>query len=493
MPPSVTNQSAKILSMNSQSNVFFLKKALVFWVFIMSMPCLGQKGNVILINRSSEGQSFFSYWPSLSTIPRNNRELRKIKPRVSERAIDIFEIPAEGPLLFNFSADFRIQFVWLFPGDTLEFFRTDSDLMPFQFDGSRPYKELMFYSMMESSNLGFLVGNHKLEITTTFNFNKIAEETFNRYQLRLKLLKDCMASEKFSDRGAKVIAKSLYYQYLGELLFPYQVWKPISETVKNNTLVPESYKIKLRGLAKELNQDSLVYLLDYRRFVVQYARFLMIEESIDKKIDFSTLLAFYQRKFSGQIRDCLLFDEIYLNYLRSKRVSEINDVFDSIENDSLKNILLSIQKMSKTKFSEQALETELETPFGEKHSLRQVLSMNSGKSIYIDFWATWCAPCLMEMPKSKELVQEFKNDSTVFLYMSIDIDKKKWIEKINNLPGDKNVNHYYLGEGTNFAKEMGILSIPRYFLVGKTGQIISSDAPRPQSKEIRELISLSLK
>ena len=50
-----------------------------------------------------------------------------------------------------------------------------------------------------------------------------------------------------------------------------------------------------------------------------------------------------------------------------------------------------------------------------------------GKVIYLDFWATWCSPCLMQMKNSKSWKAKFKNKDVVFLYLSL--DKNKWMEK----------------------------------------------------------------
>jgi thiol-disulfide isomerase/thioredoxin len=133
------------------------------------------------------------------------------------------------------------------------------------------------------------------------------------------------------------------------------------------------------------------------------------------------------------------------------------------------------------------LKTELESPSGEKISFEDILFNDSFKLIYLDFWATWCAPCIMEMPYSQKLVDELKSDSIMFAYISIDKDRNKWGKKVSTLPQGKNVRQFYLGHNENLIQEMEILSVPRYFLVNTHGQMISNNAPRPQSKEIREL------
>ena len=49
-----------------------------------------------------------------------------------------------------------------------------------------------------------------------------------------------------------------------------------------------------------------------------------------------------------------------------------------------------------------------------------------GQVIFLDFWGTWCAPCLAEMPASEALRQHFAGRGVVFVYLSVNDPKKKW-------------------------------------------------------------------
>jgi len=403
------------------------------------------------------------------------------------------EISTQDPLFFGFSRNFKMQIVCLFPGDTLEFRTTSNDSIPFQFGGSRPYNELMFHSLLETSKLGILINNHQLEVTNRLNFQYVADQTLERYKARLKALEDQSAGGKFSEQGRSVITQSLYYRYLGELLFPYQIGKPIEEIGKSAGNVSDLYKAKLMYLENEFNKDSLMYVWDYRRFIMYYARFLMLERSGAEKMDLVSLLNFYKRTFHGKKRDLLLFDEIYFHYQRTGDVSHIDEVIDSIKNQAMRDTLISIQKKSKKEFSKLSLGAELEAIDGSKQTLSNILTKHPNKLIYLDFWATWCAPCLMEMPDSRKLTEEFKHYKVEFVYLSIDKDRSKWLKKIPTLPGGSNVHHYRLVDDETFFKEMGIPSVPRYILIGKDGRMISFNAPRPRSKEVRELISDNLR
>lgn len=112
-----------------------------------------------------------------------------------------------------------------------------------------------------------------------------------------------------------------------------------------------------------------------------------------------------------------------------------------------------------------------------------------GKYVYVDVWATWCAPCKREIPYLKELDNEYKNKDITFVSLSIDKmeDKDKWLKMVKdeNLQGvqimaDKNWN-------SDFVTSYGIRGIPRFILIDKSGNILNSDAPRPSDPRLKEL------
>ena len=123
------------------------------------------------------------------------------------------------------------------------------------------------------------------------------------------------------------------------------------------------------------------------------------------------------------------------------------------------------------------------------------LSGLKGKAVYIDFWATWCGPCIKEIPALQKLEADYHGKDIVFLSISIDAlkDKKKW-ETFVTSREMKGVQLFAGDEGSKeLAKTYKISGIPRFVLVGKDGSIVSSDAPRPSSSEIRPLLNSLLK
>ncbi len=109
-----------------------------------------------------------------------------------------------------------------------------------------------------------------------------------------------------------------------------------------------------------------------------------------------------------------------------------------------------------------------------------------GKYVYIDMWATWCAPCKREMPYLKALEEEFKDAEIVFLGLSVDKDKEAWENMVRQ--GELTGVQLYLGPGSRFQEGYRVEGIPRFILLDKEGVIISNDMSRPSAKETAETL-----
>lgn len=112
-----------------------------------------------------------------------------------------------------------------------------------------------------------------------------------------------------------------------------------------------------------------------------------------------------------------------------------------------------------------------------------------GKYVYIDVWATWCGPCLREIPSLKEVEKDYQNKNIQFI--SISIDEPKDYEKWKNMVTEKELVGIQLLADNNwnskFVQEYAIMGIPRFILVDAEGNIVSADAPRPSDPELRKM------
>ncbi len=109
-----------------------------------------------------------------------------------------------------------------------------------------------------------------------------------------------------------------------------------------------------------------------------------------------------------------------------------------------------------------------------------------GKYVYIDAWATWCGPCIREIPAMKEVEKKYHGKNIEFV--SISIDEKKDYEKWKKFVKDKEMGGIQLyadnAWNSDFMVAYGVKSIPRFILIGPDGKVISADAPRPSSPEL---------
>ncbi len=126
-----------------------------------------------------------------------------------------------------------------------------------------------------------------------------------------------------------------------------------------------------------------------------------------------------------------------------------------------------------------------------KQLWNSILSDNKGKIIYLDCWATWCAPCKAEMPHSKKLMEELQDKDIAFVFLCIDSQEKFWKANLSELQIEG--QHFFLTqEQSNDLREaFEIQGIPYYFLIDQSGVIIEKGShlrPNTIKNKLIELI-----
>lgn len=113
-----------------------------------------------------------------------------------------------------------------------------------------------------------------------------------------------------------------------------------------------------------------------------------------------------------------------------------------------------------------------------------------GRNVYVDIWATWCAPCIAEQPALEGLQHELKNENIVFLSVSIDNDKHRWEEMVREKKlGGVQLYAREAWEAT-IVNDYLIEGIPRFMIIDVEGKIVSLDAGRPSGSAKDELKGL---
>jgi thiol-disulfide isomerase/thioredoxin len=115
---------------------------------------------------------------------------------------------------------------------------------------------------------------------------------------------------------------------------------------------------------------------------------------------------------------------------------------------------------------------------GKKISVLQDLK---GKVVVIDFWATWCGPCVGEMPKNKEIYAQYKDKGVEFIGVSLDQSEADGgLKALKDFVAQNGITwpQYYQGNywQSDFSSSWGIQSIPTVFVVDADGNLNSTDA-----------------
>ena len=127
---------------------------------------------------------------------------------------------------------------------------------------------------------------------------------------------------------------------------------------------------------------------------------------------------------------------------------------------------------------------------GNLISSKDVLATPGVKYVLIDFWASWCGPCMREVPYLKETYSKYFDKGFQILGVSLDRSRNPWLMAIEN----NQMNWIHVSElnywDNSVAKKYAVSSIPSNFLVdASTGMIIATNLRgKKLEKKIAELL-----
>ncbi len=117
------------------------------------------------------------------------------------------------------------------------------------------------------------------------------------------------------------------------------------------------------------------------------------------------------------------------------------------------------------------------------------LQKMKGKVVLVDFWATWCGPCVAEIPNVKATYEKLSPKGFEIVGISFDQDKSK----LESFVKDKGLAwpQYFDGKGweNKFGQEFGIRSIPTMWLVDKQGNLRDMNARANLEDKVTKLLA----
>ena len=111
---------------------------------------------------------------------------------------------------------------------------------------------------------------------------------------------------------------------------------------------------------------------------------------------------------------------------------------------------------------------QLKTSFVDLYENNLDLSVYKGKRIVINYWATWCGPCIKEMPTIKRAEEILEDYGYIFLLVS-----DETISKISKFKNDRNFDLNFLRSIESY-ETLGIYSMPTSYIFDENGKIIET-------------------
>jgi len=110
-----------------------------------------------------------------------------------------------------------------------------------------------------------------------------------------------------------------------------------------------------------------------------------------------------------------------------------------------------------------------------------------GKVVVVEFWATWCGPCIAGIPKLNEMHEKYGGQGMVLLSLSDQPLRviEEWIAGRLDRPREQQM-HYVVGAGSTAVRDYGVTGIPAAFVIDRDGKLVWSG--HPSTPEFEEAI-----
>jgi len=175
-------------------------------------------------------------------------------------------------------------------------------------------------------------------------------------------------------------------------------------------------------------------------------------------------------------------EDVIDNNTRLSLIEKLSD--ERRKRPAIQEIESSIRRAAKTSEGATIPNFSQLTPDDEVLSIMQEVEKN--KVTIIDFWASWCGPCMQEMPSMLSLYENNKDRGLGIVGISLDKDKEAWIGAIKrlNLPWPQMSDLKFWDN--DVAKAFNINSIPHTIVVDQKGKILRRGLRGEQLKEFIE-------
>ncbi|MCG1037306.1 TlpA family protein disulfide reductase [Polaribacter sargassicola] len=283
--------------------------------------------------------------------------------------------------------------------------------------------------------------------------------------------------------------RNLNYEYLNELSRYaggyHRHWAKNKAYKTSETFLEELDEVDLNN---ELDyQFSSAYREIVNRHYNEKIKYLINEGVMEYGL---VKVSVYSEVENQYIKNKLIFNKAEFEIYNTTKLDEYYKIFMNASTDEENNAKITkiyniLAKVGKGNPSPKFVDYE--------NNAGGTLSLDDfkGKYLYIDIWATWCGPCIREIPDLRRVEKMYHGKNISFLSISIDEpkDHDKWKNMIKN---NKLGGTHVLADkafNSQFILDYNIRSIPRFILIDPNGVIVTQHAPAPSNPELIDLFN----
>ncbi len=245
-----------------------------------------------------------------------------------------------------------------------------------------------------------------------------------------------------------------------------------------------------------ISNDTMAGNEHYMHFVNDYLQFESIAEA-DKSTHFEESnierrrldnIEAIQTKLTGIAREAYLTFTLSLHISKNKYT--FNDSLITLLEDQAHRILL-YQTLARNEILPKGADLPyVLLPDPDDHLIE--LESFHGNVLLINFWATWCKPCIKAFPKENALVEEFRDQPVKIINICLDSEKDRWQSMVEKHEL-KTINLFAQDNWNKKINEsFDIQALPHSVLVDWNGKIVQNKGPKPgenAGKQINALLS----
>jgi len=341
-------------------------------------------------------------------------------------------------------------------------------------------------------------------------YYKLSPEEFSHLaidSLMVNRLKRALSDSILSKKGLNLVTNECNLKFLSGCLLTYTDY--ISLNYHNfkakgdpEDFTPQKPQRSYYTLLKSFNLNDPQYLYNFT--YIEVLKRILSNETLniptikdmpinDWLKEVKTIMADLIGSDTGLFYDMLAANAYALQFntelkpLSDKQIANIKSYF---KNEEFTKILLkrneAVIKLAQGKETFKTVVNK--TPAVPKEALmKEIISKYRGKAVLVDFWATWCGPCMDAMKQSEKVKSEMQGKGIVFVYLTdVSSPVKLWEMSINTIGGEQ----YYLtsDEMRYLQKSLDFTGIPTYLFYDNKGDQKNKITGYPGSLKMQQMI-----